>query len=149
MTVTTLENWIKEKKLNEEIINNLQIIRQTSDLLIMNKSSITNKDIFNQICPNLSIHQIIKIMKVYHKDSIDKIGIPQKVFDNLPSLNEDFNFNLDVTIQNVNFNQILGNLDLDLSGLEDFFKNDKFSKFHSWILKNNFFDFLFINDDDE
>jgi hypothetical protein len=52
----------------KESLEMLKLIRQTSDLIIMNKSTINNKDIFSQICPDIPINKVIKIMKLYHKD---------------------------------------------------------------------------------
>jgi hypothetical protein len=68
MNINIFENWIREKfKFKNHLTDQFSLLKQSSDLMIMNKSQSDSIDLLN-ICPDLNHHQIITLMRYYHKD---------------------------------------------------------------------------------
>jgi myosin heavy subunit len=86
-SVSILENWAWEKKINEAK-ENLKLIRQASDLLSMNKQELSDKKVILEVCTALNINQVYKILSLYKHDVNDKkdVVIPKDVFNILKNL---------------------------------------------------------------
>jgi hypothetical protein len=65
ISISKIENWCWEKKINKDIIDYLIETRQCCDLLIMNKSTTY---LIENIYNKLNNSQILKILKNYQKD---------------------------------------------------------------------------------
>ena len=75
MGATALENWASDEKfLNLK----LEKLREISNVLMMPKEILVDKETRNDICPNLKSSQVAKIVTFYHKDDFDPMGTVEK-----------------------------------------------------------------------
>lgn len=85
MAVSELEAWADRNKI-ETCKEQLVSLRQASDIMIMNKSSLVDEATRREVCPTLSLIQVRKILQMYHPDDFDPDTVPSSVLKALPTL---------------------------------------------------------------
>ncbi|KAL9655798.1 hypothetical protein ABK040_005025 [Willaertia magna] len=99
MCVSTLEQWSHDKKFNFMDIKTLHhlgplslmgliYLRQSSDVMIMNKASLIDSSTRQEVCPILSITQLRKLLECYKADDYDPDEVPSSVLKTLPSIDK-------------------------------------------------------------
>ncbi|KAG2386875.1 hypothetical protein C9374_001910 [Naegleria lovaniensis] len=98
MCVSQLEQWADEKKFGLGSIKSIKrgllpivglvYLRQSSDVMIMNKASLVDSTTRQEVCPVLSATQLRKILESYQKDDFDPDVVPQAVLKSLPALDK-------------------------------------------------------------
>jgi myosin heavy subunit len=142
-SISLLENWCWEKGITLASVG-LKLIREASDLLIMNKNELSNFNFLLEFCKTLDISKAERILLLYKKDSYffififrnDKqdIEIPLKVMNSLKE-NKKIGF-VHFDLKNFKFLELDSN---DLFSFNSSFDDSVFNEFQ--ILK--FDDFLF------
>ena len=84
MAVSELEEWAQSKSL--PITHELVSLRQASDVMIMNKSSLIDEPTRKEVCSALAIQQLRRILQLYHPDEYDPDEVPQNVLKTLPDV---------------------------------------------------------------
>eukprot|EP01080_Neovahlkampfia_damariscottae_P000248 gene248-4494_t len=75
MGATSLENWASDEKLTNL---KLQKLKDISNILMMPKEILVEKEARDDICPTLKESQIAKMVLFYHKDDLDPMGSVEK-----------------------------------------------------------------------
>jgi hypothetical protein len=75
MGLTQVENWASDQNFSN---TKLEILRQISNVLMMQKEIFVDKDARKDICPELKLSQLAKLISQYHKDDFDPMAQVQK-----------------------------------------------------------------------
>lgn len=95
MNITQFEHFVQENNLPISLLNLFMTSRQSCDILIMNKQSLTDESLRKEICPNLNNNQIRKLLLNYKPDQYDE-PVSQSIIQKIPisSEKEDLDQNL-------------------------------------------------------
>ncbi|KAL0478684.1 hypothetical protein AKO1_008281 [Acrasis kona] len=85
MAVSELEEWASSK--NFDISQELTTLRQSCDIMIMNKSNLIEASTRKEICGNLTNQQVRRVLQLYHPDEYDPDAVPANVLRALPEVN--------------------------------------------------------------
>jgi len=92
MATSQLEEWgehVKHLNLRPVIREQLEPIRNAADLLVMNKSALSEEQTRREICPALNDRQITHILRLYSPDEYDSEPVHPGLFTELSSSERD------------------------------------------------------------
>lgn len=90
MALTSLELWANEKgDMTSSAKNELSHLRQVSNVLIMNKSSMVDFNTRSEVCPDINLKQIRRLLQMYRPDEYDPDEVPKSVIRALPTEKEE------------------------------------------------------------
>jgi len=110
MAISSIEEWLSKIDTNLTVYwrKELAPIRQAAVVLVMNKSSLAEESIRQDVCPSLNATQLIHLLNMYNPDEYDSETVHPGVIASLDvdsrdtlHLDENFSYPLDVNFGHV------------------------------------------------
>lgn len=107
MSLTQLENWAIDNKYTLPK-SQLEMIRQVTNVLMMNKNLLLDESVRKDICPSLTSSQIGHLLTQYHPDEYDPDGsVPSNVISSLKGEKDEADTLDEYLIYEAHVNQII------------------------------------------